>query len=165
MKKLLLTLSLCAASFAYADAGYYLTIQNDSNADLLVTGKDGGGNSCWHSGDFADDSKGTVRAHSSKTLYSSLDSTGGCALNAHSFYQGIQLKPTYGAWHKFTLGWATSMSSRSRSYITYNYQYNGTTKDFSSYGPWETDTVYNGTFRGTLQIDSDGNVGAYYMAH
>ena len=157
MKKLLLTLSLCAASFAYAGSGYYLTIYNNSSSDILVTGRDGGGNSCWNSVDFNTDSKGYVPARSNITMYSQIDTEGGCGdfvVSSHPFYQRFQVKRVGGNWTQFSLGYTADFSG-DRGYI----KNEATSETANSRGGKYT----NSTYRAKIVINTDGSVGDNYM--
>ena len=90
-----------------------------------------------------------MRAHSSKTLYSEIDSTGGCAMLVHPLYQRIQLKPFHGPWTQFSLGLDLDRHA--------GFLQNNATGEFQYHIPGG-DMISSHTFRASIFIANDGTI-------
>ena len=90
-----------------------------------------------------------MRAHSSKTLYSEIDSTGGCGMLVHPLYQRIQLKPFHGPWTQFSLGLDKDRGG---------FLQNNATGEFQYHAPTPGDIISRHTFRASIFIANDGTI-------
>lgn len=86
-KHLLLLMSVLSitSELAFAGAGTYLKIRNDSNQDAYITSLD---SQCWYSNDLQDN---VVNAHTVKVLYTELKNSGICFLQ-REWFQNFRIK-------------------------------------------------------------------------